>query len=421
MNRRNFIKASAIGTAAIASPFNIKAQNNNIKVGIIGTGWYGMVLAKEGLKAGGMEVAALADVDSEHLSKAADETEKLQGKKPKTFKHYQDLLAHKGLDAIFIATPPHWHALQFIAACEAGLPVYCEKPLAYDIREGEAMLKAAEKAGNIVQIGFQRRQSKAFHAVKQYIDSGKAGEIRQVEAQIHYQAKIADTTVQEPPASLDWDLWCGPAPKLPYRPSIGHFNWRLEKAYGHGHLVDWGIHHIDTIRMILGLDMPHHLTAFGGIYKLKEINTPDALTVNFGYNKTPVTWNHRLWGPAEADPAFNNSITFYGDEATLVASDHKMIVIPNKKDSSQEENEIRTDDMQERHVAEFIKAVQNQDPGLISCSLSEGFKSTAAVQLAMVAFEGNEKIAYENGQLQATASTRKLLKRDYREDYQHPA
>lgn len=421
MNRRNFIKTSAIGSAALASPIFIKAQDKNLKIGIIGTGWYGMVLAKAGLKAGGMEVAAIADVDAEHLSNSAAETEKLQGKKPKTYKHYQDLLAHKGLDAIFIATPPHWHALQFIAACEAGLPVYCEKPLSYDVKEGEAMQKAAEKSGNIVQIGFQRRQSQAFHAVKDYIESGNAGTIRQVEAQIHYPAKIDDTTIQEPPASLDWDLWCGPAPKLAYRPSIGHFNWRLEKAYGHGHLVDWGIHHIDTIRMIMGLDTPKNLSAFGGIYKLKEINTPDALTVNFGFDKVPVTWNHRLWGPAESDPQFNNSITFYGDEATLVASDHKWIIVPNKKDADQEVNEIRTADMQERHVAEFLKAVQKQDPAMISCPLVEGYKSTASVQLAMVAYEGGEKIDYANGQLKASDNTRELLKRDYRGDYQHPA
>ncbi len=421
MNRRNFLQTTALGTAATLSPFHLLAKENKLKIGVIGTGWYGMVLVKAGLKSGIMDVAAIADVDENHLTESAEETAKLQGKKPKTYKHYQDLLQQKDLDAIFIATPPHWHALQFIAACEAGLPVYCEKPLSYDVKEGQAMMAAAAKAGNIVQIGFQRRQSDAFKAVRDYIIEGNAGKIRQVEAQIHYTAKIGDTTVQEPPASLDWELWCGPAPKLPYRPSIGHLSWRLEKEYGHGHLVDWGIHHIDTTRMILGLGLPENLSAFGGIYKLKDqITTPDALTANFDFEKAPVTWNHRLWGPSEINPTYKNSIVFYGDDATIIASDHKMIIKPNEKDAEEEVQNIRTNDMQERHVAEFLKAVQNQDASMISCPIKEGYNSTASVQLAMIAYEGNEKINYENGELTASNEAKDLLKRKYRGDYKHP-
>ena len=111
---------------------------------------------------------------------------------------YQELLDFKGLDAVIIATPPHWHALQFIAALQHGLDVYCEKPLAYDVREGQAMVEAAAKYGRIVQIGFQRRQSKAFAEVKKFIDSGKAGKIVQVDAQIHYTAGLKDPQATGP-------------------------------------------------------------------------------------------------------------------------------------------------------------------------------------------------------------------------------
>ncbi len=111
---------------------------------------------------------------------------------------YEELLDLKGLDAVIIATPPHWHALQFIAALQRGLDVYCEKPLAYDIREGQAMVEAAARHGRVVQIGFQRRQSKAFAAVKRLIDSGAAGKIVQVDAQIHYTAGLKDPSPAGP-------------------------------------------------------------------------------------------------------------------------------------------------------------------------------------------------------------------------------
>ena len=157
-----------------------------------------MVDSRAALKVGGVEIAAVADVDSDHLKQTADQLQKLQGKRPQTFKLYQELLDLKGLDAVIIATPPHWHALVFLAALERGLDVYCEKPLSYDIREGQAMVEAAARHDRIVQIGFQRRQSKAFAEVKKLIDSGAAGKIVQVDAQIHYTAGLNDPKPQRP-------------------------------------------------------------------------------------------------------------------------------------------------------------------------------------------------------------------------------
>ena len=203
-----------------------------------------------------LRFVSLCDVDSEHLSQSADALEKLQGKRPKTFKLYEDLLKTTDLDALIIATPPHWHALQLLAAFDRGLDVYCEKPLSYDVREGRAMVEAVKKSKRLVQVGFQRRQSAAFQAVRQHIQAGNSGRIVCAEANIHYTAGTKDPTPQAPPPSLDWELWCGPAPLIPYSPQVGHMNWRLEKTTGHGHLVDWGIHLIDAARVILGEAMP---------------------------------------------------------------------------------------------------------------------------------------------------------------------
>jgi predicted dehydrogenase len=425
MNRRKFLEMASFGSTAVVTSlyFPQTSGQRKIKIGLIGSGWYGMVDIKVALKIGGVEVIGICDVDSEHLSTSADEIEKLQGSKPKTFKYYHDLLDMKGLELVFIGTIPHWHALQFIAASNKGLDIYCEKPLSYDVMEGMAMVNAAKKAGNIVQIGFQRRQAESFKKAKELIETEKIGEVHQIVAQIHYNPEPQDTRIQPPPVSLDWEEWCGPAPKLDYRPSIGHKSWRLEKEYGNGHLVDWGIHHIDIIRKIMGEGMPEDISASGGIFALKDqITSPDTLTATFGFKKAPVTWQHRLWGNGDVTREFNNGIFFYGDKGTLFADDSKVVIFPTGRDAKREDLSIPTPLMQENHVENFLKAVRNKDKSLITCTPEDAFQSTATVQLAMVSYNTGSVVKWddENNQIINNPKASALLKRDYRGKYLHP-
>lgn len=425
MKRRKFIEMASFGSAAAVTSFYFPKsfQERKLKIGLIGSGWYGMVDVKAALKIGGVEVIGICDVDSEHLSTSADEIEKLQGSRPKTFKYYGDLLDMKGLEALVIGTIPHWHALQFISACNKGLDIYCEKPLAYDVMEGVAMVNAARKSGNIIQVGFQRRQAESFKKAKEFIDLGKIGEVHQVVAQIHYNPGPQDTKIQPPPASLDWEEWCGPAPKLEYRPSIGHKSWRLEKEYGNGHLVDWGIHHIDIIRKIMGEGMPDNIYASGGILALKDqITTPDTLNVKFGFKMAPVIWQHRLWGNGDITKEYNNGIFFYGEKGTIFSDDSKVVIFPAGRDAKREDFLIQTPLMQENHVENFLKAVRNKDKTLISCTPEDAFKSTATVQLAMISYNTGSIVKWDQekniiiGNPEASA----LLKREYRGKYMHP-
>jgi len=425
MKRRKFLEMASFGSAAAATSlyFPQFSQERKIKTGLIGSGWYGMVDVIAALKIGGVEVIGICDVDSEHLATSADEIEKLQGVRPKTFKYYHDLLDMKGLEAVFIGTIPHWHALQFIDACNKGLDIYCEKPLAYDIMEGLAMIKAANKAGNIIQLGFQRRQADSFKKAKELIEGGKIGEVHQITAQIHYNPGPQDTKIQPPPASLDWEEWCGPAPKLDYRPSIGHKSWRLEKEYGNGHLVDWGIHHIDIIRKIMGEGMPSEIFATGGLMALKgQITTPDTLTARFEFQKAPVIWQHRLWGNGDVTREFNNGIFFYGDKGTIFAEDSKLVVFPAGKDAKREDLAIPTPLMQEKMVENFLDAVRRKDPKLICCPPEDAFQSTAAVQLAMISYNTGSVVRWDaaTNEITGNPSASALLKRDYRGKYVHP-
>lgn len=415
INRREFLGAAAAATNALA-------QDRKLKLGLIGCGWFGGVDSSAALAAGGVEFTALCDVDSAQLGMMSAAIEKQQGSKPKGFKHYKDLLAMDGLDGVLIATPPHWHALPFIAACERKLPIYCEKPLAYDIREGRAMANAWKKAGNIVQIGFQRRQSEAYQSVRDYIHSGAPGRIVQVDVNIHYTAQPLDNTSQAPPATLDWDLWCGPAPRMPYSPNVGHKAWRLEENIGNGHLVDWGIHLIDATRMMLAETMPTRITSAGGLYEYKgRITVPDTLTTHFEFAQCPIVWRHRLWGAVERDPEFSNGVTFFGEKETLFVTDNRWIVLPKGRNAQRRVTEVKSaNELSQRHVTDWLTAVRaGRQP---SVSPDEAFRSTATVQLGMISYKTGRTIQWDmaSEKILNDPAAQKLLARAYRAPYKHP-
>lgn len=413
-NRREFIGALGAPLVYGAVP------GGKLRTGVIGCGWYGGVDARNALAAGGVEIVAVCDADTDHLKTFADDMEKRQGSRPKPFKDYRELLDMPGLEAVIIATPPHWHALPFVAACRKGLHIYEEKPLAYDIREGRAMVNAAKNNGGIVQLGFQRRQSEAFQQVAQFIRDGHAGRIVQVDVQIHYRAGTPDPTPREPPPSLDWELWCGPAPKLPYSSAIGHMSWRLEQAYGNGHLVDWGIHLIDATRVILGESMPKFVEAVGGLYELKgKITTPDVLTAHFEFERCPVVWRHRLWGAAEYNPELSNGIFFYGDKATVFATDDRWVVIPTTKDAERKTFKV-AGDTGLKHVQNWLESIRAHKQPV--CLPEDAFRSTATVQLAMIAYKTGSRVVWDAAEEQIVGNpgAAKLLKREYRAPYKHP-
>jgi predicted dehydrogenase len=354
LNRRQFIGAAAVGAATLAQSSLGAAEPSAapLRLGLIGCGGYGMTNVRAALKAGGVTFTAICDVDRDHLEKSAAEIERTQGSRPQTFHRHEDLIALPGLQAVIIATPPHWHALQLIAAVERGLDVYCEKPLSYDIREGRAMVRAVERSGRIVQIGFQRRQSPAYRAVREFIASGQLGRIVHAEAQINFTAGLQSPAPQPPPATLDWDRWCGPGPAIPYSQQVGHRSWRLEQTSGQGHLYDWGIHLIDALRVILG-KAPRAVTAAGGIYQhTGRITTPDTLLVHFDFARCPVTWRHRLWGSEEYTPRSTTAF-FFGEKGTIFASDNKWVLIPKGKGAERKVTETKAD-LGQLHMDEFL-------------------------------------------------------------------
>ena len=176
MKRREFIKASAIAAGALTTPVPLFINREKIKLAILGTGWWGTdVLLPNAMASGQFEIIGLCDVDSGALRRTADSVEKASGKKPRLFADYKEMYEMPGLQAVAIATPTHWHALQFIDACRKGLHVFLEKPVSYDIAEGMAMLDAKRKASIVVQVDFPRTMVDTNDKVKAFIQSGEIG------------------------------------------------------------------------------------------------------------------------------------------------------------------------------------------------------------------------------------------------------
>lgn len=430
LNRRQFLgAAAATGAVALArSPLGAAdapaapaaPAPRKVRLGLIGCGWYGVVNAKAALRTGGAEIVAICDVDGAVLGSAAAEIAALQGGRPRTYKHHADLVADPDIEAVVIATPPQWHALQFLAALARGLDIYCEKPLAYDVRESRAMAAAAARTDRIVQVGFQRRQDAAFRAVRDLIAAGSLGRVVQVDAQINYAARLASPEPQPPPATLDWDLWCGPAPLLPYSAQIGHRTWRLERTTGHGHLVDWGIHLVDAARFILGEGAPRAVTAAGGIYQFAgRITTPDSLVAHFEFARCPLTWRHRIWGAEEYAPEVNNGLTFLCEEGSVFVTDGKWIVMPKGKAAERQVHEARTD-AGTAHMAEFLGAVRARQAA--SVGVLDAHHSLVAVKLAMIALETGTRVQWDAATEQVGDNPRAaaLLRREYRGPWRHP-
>ena len=208
---------------------------------------------------------------------------------------YGDLrkvLDDKTIDAVVVATPNHWHALATVWACQAGKDVYVEKPLAYNIWEGRQMVAAARKHGRMVQVGTQSRSSPALQQAFQYLHSGQLGAIRWARA-IVYRPRVGIGKVSAPtpvPATVDYDLWCGPSPKAPLMRKQLHYDWHWFWSTGNGEIGNNGIHVIDVCRWALGQGKPApRAISIGGRFGFDDDGeTPNTLVTILDYRPAPL-------------------------------------------------------------------------------------------------------------------------------------
>ena len=330
MKRRDVLKtvpAAALGAlarrtekAAANSGLTTVPPSDRIRIGMIGVGGFGLGTNLPAfVKNPDVEVAAICDVNEASVSQAVA----LAGGKAQRFRDYRRLLEAPGIDAIVITTPEHWHAIMCIDACDAGKDVYVEKPCAHHIRDGRLMVDAARRNKRVVQVGTQQRSGAHFQRAVRYVQDGRLGDVHYAVCWHHspLAAPVAPTQ-GGPPPGLDWNLWLGPAPQLPYEDvwSVGR---RGYWDFWGGNLTEWGSHLADVVLWAMKARAPAKVAALGGQFHRKQGNIPDTLQVtltypNFLFHYSILHHNsYGLNGDLGAARFGSYGIQFHGTKGTL--------------------------------------------------------------------------------------------------------
>jgi len=447
VGRRRFLQGgvASLALGALGPKLFAAAETKPKRVGLIGAGWYGKSDLWRLIQVTPVEVVSICDPDQRLLAEAAEMAAARQASrhKPRTYGDYRVMLQEKDLDIVLIGTPDHWHALQTIAAVEAGADVYVQKPISVDVGEGEAMVAAARKHGRVVQVGTQRKSTPHLIDVKQQVvEAGLLGTVGHVEMCCYFQMRANGNPPVEPvPDFLDYEMWTGPAPLRPYDGLPHRRWWRTFMEYGNGIMGDMCIHLLDTVRWMLGLGWPKQITSSGGILVQKEgkSNIADTQTATFEFDGLNAVWQHRTWG-TPPDPDYPWALFLHGDKGTLKASTLRADFIPHDKqarplhfdclfereqypeDVTEKDIELNAAPATRRHMRDFLSAIEQR--GRPVADIEEGHISTASCILANLSMQlGSRPLRYDPqqrivvGDEQAT----RLLRRAYRAPWQHPS
>ena len=330
MRRRDLLKAAALGT--LVRPDLAAAQvrsdewparapaSDRIRVGVIGVGGFGYgANLPQFLRNPDVDVVAVCDVYEPHLARGVERA----GGTAARYVDYRRLLEDPGIDAVVITTPEHWHAVMCIDACDAGKDVYVEKPCAHHVRDGRLMVEAARRNGRIVQVGTQQRSGAHFQRAVRYVQQGRIGEVYFATCWHHSPPRPEPSPVTGgPPAGMDWDMWLGPARKLPYDEvwSVGR---RGYWDFWGGLITEWGSHLADVVLWAMKAGPPRRVVAVGGQYHYKHGEIPDTLQVSATYPGFLFHYsilNHNTYG-LNGDPGAarfgSYGIQFHGTKGTL--------------------------------------------------------------------------------------------------------
>lgn len=426
--RRWFHKtASASILAASAPAVNVLGANEQPKVGLIGCSGRSQSLVREFRKLG-IPFLAVCDVDEKRLARGKDLA---GGEDVKAYKDYRKLLEHKGLDAVIIATPPHWHALPFVDACKAGLDIYCEKPLAVSVWEGQQMVKAARKYNRVVQCGTQSHSAENFIEGVRLIQEGYIGQVQKAASwslRNNNPKGMGPAKISEPPKHLDWDLWLGPLPKMPYFPQRCHGGFRWFWATDGGWMTDWGVHQLDIILWALQETDPQAVSAEGGKFFFTDCSeTPDTLDTVFKFKDKLVHFTVRsgnAFNPGH-EPKMNTwagyGIEFYGSKGTLFLDRDRLIVWPEDDPYGKGTKAInQTADyrvMTKRHIQDFLEKIKTRERCV--CDVEVCHKASNICHIGSIAYRTGERLTWD-GETETITNKPALnswLRRPYREPW----
>ena len=438
MNRRGFMKRAALSAAsagmmasAVSAPKAVGA-NDRIRVGAIGTGRMGRGDLARFADQPDVEIVAVCDVYQPNL----EEGVKTTNGKAKPYKDFREVLDRKDIDAIIVATPDHWHALLATRACQAGKDVYEEKPIATSFEEGRKMVEAARKYNRVVQVNTHWRSWIHCQKAVEIVQEGLIGKISFVKMWNYlnfFPEGIGSYQDSDPPADIDWDLWLGPAPKVPfnwsrfgvkYRWSTFRYFW----DYAGGWMTDWGVHLINIVQWAMKVEGPRVITASGGKWYLQDDSeTPDTFQATFEYPGFVLTYENRLCNEnskyeGDRDVLRDWGIEFHGTDGTLVIDRAGFRVIPEEREF-QKKLVDRTAAMQmaivnnslESHIRNFLDCVKSRQRPL--SDIEVGHRATTTCHLGNMAYRSKERIVWDAANqrlLQGGVEAHNLLSREYR-------
>lgn len=412
LSRRAFMDQAALATAAAAlatTPFQstvaqedgakAASPNEKIRVAVIGVNGQGGAHLGEWMQIPEVDVVAICDCDpaayQKHVSKFKD-----MANPPKYVQDVRKLLEDKSIDAVSIATPNHWHALMAVWAMQAGKDVYVEKPCSHNVREGRVMTQWARKLGRICQMGVQSRSMDGMRSTLEFVKSGKIGEVKVAKA-ICYRRRdsIGMVDTEAPiPNGLDFDLWCGPAPKIVPKRKRLHYDWHWVFATGNGDLGNQNPHELDKARWGLGKqELPKQVVSIGGrlgyidngdvansqvtIYKWDDallISDVRGLPI-----KTPVTFGLK-GGP------FNGAANiWYGTKGYAVGPNYTSGIA-----FDYDGNELGrwSGGAYKAHFQNFLKGVKSRDYKDLHLDIEDGHLSSALAHLGNVSYRVGKEV-----------------------------
>ena len=454
MNRRNFLKSAAVGGAApLAAPAagQKAAPSDRIRVGIIGCGAMGRMDMADFQKQPEVEIAACCDVDRNTLERALSEA----GGKAAGYGDYRKLLERKDIDAVVIATPDNWHPLITVDACNSGKDVYVEKPVGVVVREGRLMVEAARRNRRVVQVGLQQRSGSHFQRARKLIQDGTIGKVLYAQCWYHQHGKqsgLGRPEESEPPAGLDWDMWLGPAARVPFKSAYAPGSWRAFFSYGGGLMTDWGVHLVDIVQWSLGADAPRSVTALGGKTWFDDIrDTPDMLNVLYEYPAFQLHVSilphnsHGQDGNPGNKPFNSYGIQFHGSQGTLFVDRAGYLLSPQAQEmyeaggisfraafddltgtsmyyTNAVPGERGTTSVQHLpHVKNFVACVKSRQKPM--ADIEDGHRATTTCHLANIAYKtGGQKLLWdgEKEKFINSPEANALLTRAYRAPWRLP-
>lgn len=435
-NRRRFLSTSAASVAFGAIPLLAQKSDKKFRTALIGSGWWGMNILTEAMNSGRVKVCALCDVDENILGNAADDVKAGSGDDPKRYKDFREMLAKEKPEIVIIGTPDHWHALQCIAAVKAGAHVYVEKPTGHTINESRAMVKAAKDAGVVVQVGLHRRIGPHHVEAMKFLKSGAVGKVGMVRCFAHSRGGAEQPKPNsKAPQSLDWEMWCGPAPLRPFNSKMHPGGWRGFLDYANGTMGDWGVHWLDQVLWWSGEKGPKRVFCTGGrdiagapVLTDKEQTTdaPDHQVATFEFQDFTAVWEHRKFGGSETEK-HSVGAYFYGEKGTLHIgwkdgwtfhpADPKGQIVHG-------DNQLQEPDGDGHNIgalwSDFIGAIdQKRQP---VADIETGHRASCLPLLGMISWRAGRSIQWdaEKDMIVGDPEAAKLMSRAYRTPWEYP-